>query len=306
MVYDEHYETGSPGPVASQDFFDNQLARIAKKAPPSKLVVGFGNYGYDWVIGETGATEVAFGDTMAAAAESDNDVAWDAEADNPVLRYSLNNREHEIWFLDAITGLNQAIAVHSGGFRGVGLWRLGGEDPGLWHVLEPELWPPEPFDTKPLEQLDPDQGPPRNYGTGEIIHVTETPQEGKRTVTPPATDQDGFSERYEDYPTPYVIDHSGAVDEKLLCLTFDDGPDSRYTPQILDILKQRGVLATFFVVGVNAERYPGLIKREYAEGHEIGNHTYTHPNISATSPLRTELELSTTQRIIENQLGVST
>ena len=105
--------------------------------------------------------------------------------------------------------------------------------------------------------------------------------------------------------TPYVIEHSGAVNEKLLCLTFDDGPDRRYTPEILDILKQRQVLATFFVIGVNAENFPGLIRREYAEGHEIGNHTYTHPNIAATSAFRTELELSTTQRIIENLLGVS-
>ena len=129
---------------------------------------------------------------------------------------------------------------------------------------------------------------------------------GQRTVQAPPTDDDDFSEQYHSYPTPFVIDHSGGTSKKLLCLTFDDGPDPLYTPAVLNILKQRHVAATFFVIGVNAEKLPGLIRREYAEGHEIGNHTYTHPNIATTSPLRTELELSTTQRIIENLLGVST
>ena len=64
--------------------------------------------------------------------------------------------------------------------------------------------------------------------------------------------------------------------------------------------------ATFFVIGVNAESYPAIIRREYAEGHQIGNHTYTHPNVATISQERTELELTTTQRIIENLLGVST
>ncbi len=306
MVYDEHYQTGSPGPVASEQFFEDELEKIAKAAPASKLIVSFGNYGYDWTIGGTGGAEVAFGDVMAAAAQTNSVIQWDAQTENPVLRYAANSQQHEVWFLDAVTALNQVIAVHDGGFRGLGLWRLGGEDPGLWSVLERESWPPDHFDTSALMKLQAGQGAPRHYGKGEILRVTETPRDGQRIVNAPATDQDDYSEQYQVYPTPYVIDHSGAVDQKLLCLTFDDGPDRLYTPAILDILKQWKVPATFFVIGVNAEQFPDLIKREYAEGHEIGNHTYTHPNIAATSPLRTELELSTTQRIIENLLSVST
>ncbi|MDQ2776914.1 MAG: glycosyltransferase [Acidobacteriota bacterium] len=306
MIYDEHWETGTPGPVASQDFFETELEKVAKVAPVSKTIIGFGNYGYDWIIGSNGGSEVAFTDVMAAAAESKTAVQWDAQAENPVLRYTINGQRHEVWFLDAVTGLNQALAIHDEGFRGLGVWRLGAEDPGLWRTFNHESWPADHFDTAVLQRLDSGQSAPRSYGTGEILHVTETPQEGKRLVRNPATDQDDFSEQYQVYPTPYVIDHSGALDEKLLCLTFDDGPDDRYTPAVLDILKQHHVPATFFVVGVNAEQFPNLIKREYAEGHEIGNHTYTHPNIAATSALRTELELSTTQRIIENLLGVST
>jgi cellulose synthase/poly-beta-1,6-N-acetylglucosamine synthase-like glycosyltransferase/peptidoglycan/xylan/chitin deacetylase (PgdA/CDA1 family) len=222
------------------------------------------------------------------------------------LRYSANAQQHEIWFLDAVTALNETLEVKDQSFGGLALWRLGAEDPGLWHVLEPEAWPPDAFPTASLSLLAADQGAPRHYGVGEILHVAATPSPGSRTVAPPPREEDEFSELYHRYPTPYVIDHSGSTSEKILCLTFDDGPDRRYTPQILDILKARRVPATFFVIGVNAEEYPGLIRREYAEGHQIGNHTYTHPNIATTSPLRTELELSTTQRIIENLLGVST
>ncbi len=306
MIYDEHYETSSPGPVASQDFFENQLEKVARSVPASKIVAGFGNYGYDWRIGGHGGTEVAFSDVMTAAAESKQTISWDTSTWNPVLRFSVGDEHHEVWFLDAVTALNQISAVHDAEFRGVGLWRLGAEDPGLWTVLQAGSWPPTRFDTGVLAQLPADQSSPRHFGSGEILRVSQTPHPGTRTVQPPPTEDDNFSESYRTYPTPYVIEHSGATDEKILCLTFDDGPDTRFTPQVLDILKQRRTPATFFVIGVNAEKYPSLIGREYADGHEIGNHTYTHPNIANTSPLRTELELSTTQRIIENLLGVST
>ena len=67
-----------------------------------------------------------------------------------------------------------------------------------------------------------------------------------------------------------------------MTITFDDGP-SEYTDRVLDILKAKQVPATFFVIGENAEQYPGEVKREYAEGHTIGNHTYTHPNVAKES-----------------------
>lgn len=66
------------------------------------------------------------------------------------------------------------------------------------------------------------------------------------------------------------------TDEKLIALTFDDGPHPRYTAEILDILKEYGVKATFFAVGENAVLYENVLKRAFDEGHEIGNHTYTH------------------------------
>ena len=68
-------------------------------------------------------------------------------------------------------------------------------------------------------------------------------------------------------------------ESKKIAITFDDGPHPVYTPEILSILAEYGVRATFFVVGENAEWYPELVRRELAAGHEIGNHTYSHANL---------------------------
>ncbi len=275
--------------MVSQKFFDDELDKLSALLPVSKTVIAFGNYGYDWTIGSQGASETAFSDVMTAAAETKSPVQWDVSSGNPVFRFTADNQQHEMWFLDAVSALNQVGSVRDDGFRGVALWRLGAEDPGLWKVLQPDAWPADTFDTAPLSIMLADQSAPRNFGRGEIIHIAAEPQSGSRTVTAPATDQDDFSETYKVYPTPFVINHSGATNNKILCLTFDDGPNREFTPQILDILKAHHVPATFFVIGVNAEQMPALIKREYEEGHEIGNHTYTHPNIAVTSALRTEL-----------------
>ena len=65
-----------------------------------------------------------------------------------------------------------------------------------------------------------------------------------------------------------------------IALTFDDGPHPKYTPEILDFLAENGIKATFFVVGQNAQAYPSLVKRELDEGHEVGNHTFSHAYLS--------------------------
>lgn len=77
-----------------------------------------------------------------------------------------------------------------------------------------------------------------------------------------------------------------------IALTFDDGPHPRYTPKILDILDEYGIKATFFVIGVNAENYPTTIEKIIQRGHEIGNHTYSHPHVSCLNSenLKNEVE----------------
>jgi peptidoglycan/xylan/chitin deacetylase (PgdA/CDA1 family) len=77
----------------------------------------------------------------------------------------------------------------------------------------------------------------------------------------------------------YNVFYSNPNDSGKIALTFDDGPHPKYTRQILDILDEYGIKATFFVVGENAKFYPDLVREEIERGHEIGNHTYEHKNI---------------------------
>jgi len=94
--------------------------------------------------------------------------------------------------------------------------------------------------------------------------------------------------------------------KKSIYLTFDDGPNEIYTPKILDILDEFGVKATFFVVGKNAERCPQIVKRIHRKGHDIGNHTYSHPGsplLKARKRRFIKKEIVKTDRVIENITG---
>ncbi|MBQ7474831.1 MAG: polysaccharide deacetylase family protein [Clostridia bacterium] len=80
-----------------------------------------------------------------------------------------------------------------------------------------------------------------------------------------------------------------------IALTFDDGPHPRLTEEILDVLSEYGVKATFFVVGENAEKYPLIVEREVREGHEIGNHTFSHRNVKTGSSGKIKKEITATE-----------
>lgn len=90
---------------------------------------------------------------------------------------------------------------------------------------------------------------------------------------------------------------------KQIAITFDDGPCREYTPVILDILAEYKVSATFFVTGKNAESHPDLLRRIYNEGHEIGNHTYSHPQLKKLTPEQVNDEISRTQAIVKDITG---
>ena len=109
---------------------------------------------------------------------------------------------------------------------------------------------------------------------------------------------------------PGVIDYrseaetvNSTLDNKKIALTFDDGPHPYYTEQLLDGLKERGVKATFFVLGEHVEQYPDLVERMSEEGHLIGNHTYSHIQLTQRNSEAFKEELIKTSELIENLTG---
>ncbi|MGC1478490.1 MAG: glycosyltransferase [Terriglobales bacterium] len=310
MNYDEHYPGGSPGPVASQDWFTDNLDAALEEIPKEKLICAIANYGYDFVERpKTGKLPpgvadktVSVQDAWVGARDSEEDIDFDGDALNPHFSYRDDgNFRHDVWFLDAVTALNQMRAAQSVGIQTFALWRLGAEDRSLWRVWD---MPGEANASDRLKDVPPGQDVDME-GEGEILHIEAKPTDGERDLS--IDKQTGLidNEEFKSLPQPYRVARYGASKNEL-AMTFDDGPDPEWTPKILDILKREHVPGTFFLIGIQAEKFSGLTKRIYKEGHEIGNHTFTHPDISSIGSGYMKVELNLTERLFASELGVRT
>lgn len=105
---------------------------------------------------------------------------------------------------------------------------------------------------------------------------------------------------------PHIFYREGSPQEKKVALTFDDGPDTVYTPQIMDILKQYKIKATFFLIGNRAQLFPDIVKRMAKEGHIIGNHTMNHANIAKLDKQKTYLEIKQGEDALSKIIGYRT
>jgi Predicted xylanase/chitin deacetylase len=94
-----------------------------------------------------------------------------------------------------------------------------------------------------------------------------------------------------------------ATKEKLVAFTFDDGPNPEWTPLFLDVFRKHGAKATFFFIGSHIDQYPELAKKTFEEGHELGNHTFSHPFMSKLSKEEQIEELSRADRMISSVTG---
>ena len=301
MAYDEHTGDGDAGSVASQAWYSQTLERRVEEVTPGRLVVALGSYGYDWIDGGRGA-EVSFQEAVRTAAESEGHIGLDEDSLNPTYDYfDDHDRLHHVWFLNGVTVFNQVHDASDIDLRGYALWRLGSEDPSVWTVFDHRSHLDEPV-ARALSSLR--YGYDIDYeGQGEVLRVIATPREGRREVKYDSASGLITDERLLDYPSPYVIERRGMGAPKAIALTFDDGPDARWTPQILDVLRARQAPATFFVIGVNADQNPALLQRMIREGHEVGNHTFTHPDISAITRQQLRLEINATERLLESVIG---
>ncbi len=104
-------------------------------------------------------------------------------------------------------------------------------------------------------------------------------------------------------PSVAVDSAAGIPQTKYIALTFDDGPKAGTTDVLLDGLKERGANATFFVVGEQAQRYPELVRRMSAEGHQVGNHTWSHVRLEGAKPEVVREEIGLTETLLRELLG---
>jgi cellulose synthase/poly-beta-1,6-N-acetylglucosamine synthase-like glycosyltransferase/spore germination protein YaaH/peptidoglycan/xylan/chitin deacetylase (PgdA/CDA1 family) len=309
MNYDEHYPGAKSGPVASQDWFVQNLTFAKTVIPQDKIICAIANYGYDWAqkpkkgplpAGEKETAPVSVQEAWLAARDSDEDITFDDDAMNPHLSY-LDERSvrHDIWFLDGVTALNHMRAAQALGIRTFALWRLGGEDRSLWKIWD---MPGDVGATDKLKDVPPGQDVDME-GQGEILRIEDKPAHGMRDLTIDPDTKQISDENFQNLPEPYRVGRYGYSPNRVV-LTFDDGPDPNWTPKILDVLKREHATATFFLIGIQADKFSGLVKRIYNEGHTIGNHTFTHPDVSNISSSYMRLELNLTERLFASLVGV--
>jgi cellulose synthase/poly-beta-1,6-N-acetylglucosamine synthase-like glycosyltransferase/peptidoglycan/xylan/chitin deacetylase (PgdA/CDA1 family)/spore germination protein YaaH len=327
MNYDEHQVESDPGPIASQDWFIDNLKNVLKIVPKDKIICSIGSYGYDWTMSlppePTGkqrgrkpkplpekilaAHDLSTQDAWQEAADSDSQIDLDDDSLNVHFAYDDVDAHvrHQVWFLDAVTILNQMRAARELGIQTYALWRLGQEDNSMWKIWDHPL---QSDPIKELSQVEPGYDVDTE-GEGDILRVTRRPQNGSRVVT---VDDDASvpveyrmvtEESMDSYPLSYTVEQYGYQPKKV-ALSFDDGPDPEWTPKILDVLKKYNVKGTFFMIGEVAEDNIGIMRRVYREGHEIGNHTWTHPDISEISNRQVDLELNLTERLFASELQV--
>ncbi len=296
MLYDEHEDRSDPGPVASQQWYERKLRLLLTAVPPKKAVLALGAYGYDWNDGDkrSSGTEMTFQDVMDAARDHSAPVRFDSRSLTPYLTWAeADSTDHVVWYLDGVTAWNEVAASRSLGVAGHAVWRLGSEDPSIWEFLGRDRASAASLAVIPRGGYDVEF-----KGDGEILRVDAMPDTGARVLRVDSSTQRIVAESLAVLPSNWVIRRMGASPHRV-ALTFDDGPDGRWTPAILDTLKAHHVPATFFVIGHNAQLNLRLTRRIYDEGHELGNHTFTHPNLALTEPWVTRVELGATERLIE-------
>ncbi|MGN6278950.1 MAG: glycosyltransferase [Sphingomonas sp.] len=298
MTYDEHETSGAAGPIASQRWFAQEVARAAHGIPRAKLVVAFGNYAYDWH--DKGGDSLDVEEAWQEAADSGATPVWDKVSGNSGFAFQDGGSRHVVWLLDAASAYNQMHFLHEAGIGGMALWRMGSEDPGVWSMFGRDhrtLPPPSVIDQIPAgTNVDIE-------GAGEILKITASPVTGLRTAVA-APDGTIGDVAFRRLPSPYVVQRTGNIHGDV-ALTFDDGPDPDWTPKILSVLEAKHVPGTFFIVGENALTQRSLLKRMVRDGDEIGSHTYTHPNLANVSHRQVSLELNANQRLFQAFTGRS-
>lgn len=301
-IHNEHFKPDVPGPVASQGWFEANIVRLLGPLDRAKLIIGIGSYGYDWSA-KNRMKQISVQAAWDLLKQSNTKLGFNLRTLNPSFNYiDHDGLAHDVWFLDGTTVYNQLLSTLAAKPAGVALWRLGLEDPSLWASFGRSRLP----DDEARSALEtPSAG--TGYAADDLakpVFISEPGKPGSRKVI--YNKELGLIVGQSMTRTPVRSRLNGwaAQDRKAVALTFDDGPDDVYTRQILDILAEKSLKATFFVTGINSLQSPHVLKQIYDQGHDLGNHSFSHPNLFHATSKRIEIELNATQRVLESQLGI--
>ena len=244
-----------------------------------------------------------------AASDSEAKIDLDDDSLNPHFAYDDEDAHvrHQVWFLDAVTVLNEMRAARALGIQTFALWRLGSEDNSMWKIWD------HPLTSIPVKDLADSRARLRRRHRRRRRHPARHPQAAERpahpspwttTLRPRRLPHPSLRSRWTRIRSPYTVEQYG-YHPKEVALSFDDGPDPTWTPKILDILKQYHVIGTFFMIGEEAEDNigadaAGLPRRPRDRQPHL--HPSGHQrNLQAA---QVDLELNLTERLFASELGV--
>jgi len=304
-MFHQPWVGSSPGPVAADTWFAETATAAMDIIGPDRLVAAVGNFAIDWVSGKPAPETIPYAEALSRISKFEADLQFSSNTSNSFSSFrDEDGALHKLWLLDAASAHNQLKMLRDLGIYNVAVWSMGQEDPGIWKVLA--------SDQNDLESLAADLAVVRfeNYvhydGEGAFLTISAKQRVGLRTLGFDPLSGRVSNQSYSIYPAPYSIDRYGKADTKKLVLTFDDGPVREATQPILDTLQNMGVPAAFFLVGSSVMNAPDLVERMVAEGHEIGSHTFSHPQMDQVSAARVELEFSLLNKVIGGVTGYST
>ncbi|MGM9402824.1 glycosyltransferase [Aliiroseovarius sp. KMU-71] len=255
LAFNEPGPFSGPEPLAPQAWFEAKVSKLLENLPAEKVVVAIGGFGMDWISARSTPEYLNYFDVVEAVQRHSGTLRIDQDALNTEARFlDDKGQRHHIWLLDALSGHNQLSRLPLGDLDGVAIWPVSGGDPGIWKIISPGL--PDPKIARDfLQRIS--AAPYVNYvGTGPFLtgHNSATP--GRRILQ---LDQESgliVEATYLDYPRAFTVTQSGDLPDRSVILTFDDGPSAKYTPAILDILKEHDVPAVFFVIGTRVQQNP--------------------------------------------------
>ncbi|MDF1496517.1 MAG: polysaccharide deacetylase family protein [Patescibacteria group bacterium] len=260
---------------APTDWFTQKLARVVKLVPKDKLIIMIGQFGADVSAGTSASPqELSFSASNYEAQKLGSNLAIDDDSGNLLAVFV----QKSIWLLGPHQAQEQLNQLISNDVQGVGIYRLGTEHQIVWNLLK-----------NPTKQISNTLDPPQyvyHETKGEILTVSAKP-------SPPGTN-----------PTGYIISRYGdELPEKSIFITFDDGPDPKWTPLIIDLLKLENVPAAFFVVGEQLEYWPEIATLLNDPLFTIGNHSYDHPHLDEIPKQEILNQTASTTRLIQNLTG---
>ena len=306
IMHGEHFASGTPGPLASQAWFEEALTHFAGVIPKNKLIIGMGSYGMDWTVPtssaitkmpRTVAQGLTYEEALLLASRVGATPALSPLAKNTAFSYVDEQKNaHVVWMLDAVTAWNEWQDIRQANVLGVGLWRLGSEDPNIWTFLGNARSSSTALTTVPAlsgEHSDPH---------AEIFHLASNPTPGKITFTRSA---DGMitNAAYTTMPTGYVLTRVGTVPPARSVVFAIYGLNQTWTPPLLDLLQANQLHAIFFVSETEARQNPGLLQEVARRGFQIGNLGYDQTNLTTLTPGQLRGHINSTQRYIESAMG---